>query len=208
MAQGSDRRRRGLNSRQFDFLNTGRLYSRAEVLSKPCPVPSEPGVYAWFFRDVPAIIPVEGCLVRDNLTLLYVGISPKAPSKSGKASPQRLRDRVRYHYRGNAEGSTLRLSLGCLLRSDLEIQLRRVGSGRRMTFTPYGEDALSEWMSQNAFVSWVTHDEPWLLEGELIKSFSLPLNIQGNNHHPFQKTLSAVRSDARTIARDLPIFDR
>ena len=197
-----------MNRKQFDFLQTARLYSRSQVLSNPCPVPAEPGVYAWFFRDVPAVIPVEGCLVRDNLTLLYVGISPKAPSKSGKASPQRLRDRVRYHYQGNAEGSTLRLSLGCLLRSDLEIQLRRVGSGRRVTFTTYGEDALSEWMNQNALVAWVTHDEPWLLEEELINSVSLPLNIQGNNHHPFQKTLSAVRSDARTIARDLPIFDR
>jgi hypothetical protein len=196
-----------LNRNQFDFLQTAQMYSRSEVLSKPCPVPSEPGVYAWFFRDVPAIIPFEGCLVRDNLTLLYVGISPKAPSKSGKASPQRLRDRVRYHYQGNAEGSTLRLSLGCLLRSDLEIQLRRVGSGRRMTFATYGEDALSEWMSQNAFVTWVTHDEPWVLEDELINSVSLPLNIQGNGHHPFQKTLSAIRSDARTTARDLRIAD-
>ena len=76
-----------------------------------------------------------------------------------------------------------------------------------MTFTPYGEDALSEWMSQNALVGWVTHDEPWLLEEELINSISLPLNIQGNSHNPFQKTLSAVRSDARTVARDLRIAD-
>lgn len=194
-----------MNRNQFDFLQTAQMYTRSQVLSKPCPVPSEPGVYAWFFRDVPTIIPVEDCLVRDNLTLLYVGISPKAPSKTGKTSPQRLRDRVRYHYQGNAEGSTLRLSLGCLLRSDLEVQLRRVGSGRRMTFTTYGEDALSEWMSQNAFVAWVTHDEPWVLEDELINSVSLPLNIQGNSHHQFQKTLSAFRSDARSTANDLPI---
>ena len=39
--------------------------------------------------------------------LRYLGISPKAPGRSGKVSPQRLRDRVRYHYQGNAEGSTL-----------------------------------------------------------------------------------------------------
>jgi hypothetical protein len=191
---------------QFDFLETGRLYSRTEVFSKPCPVPSEPGVYAWFFRDVPPQVPVEDCLVRQDLSLLYVGISPKAPSRSGKVSPQRLRDRVRYHYQGNAEGSTLRLSLGCLMRSDLEIQLRRVGSGRRMTFTPYGEDALSAWMQKNARVTWVTNDEPWVLEHELIDSISLPLNIQDNHHHPFQKTLIAARSDARSTAKDLPIY--
>jgi hypothetical protein len=196
-----------LKNKQFDFLRSARLYSRSEVLRKPCPVPSEPGVYAWFFRDIPVVVPVEGCLVREDLTLLYVGISPKAPNRAGKASPQRLRDRVRYHYQGNAEGSTLRLSLGCLLRPDLEIQLRRVGSGRRMTFTPHGEEALSDWMSQNALVAWVAHDEPWILEEDLINSISLPLNIQGNSHHPFQMALSAIRSDARTTARDLRIAD-
>ena len=146
------------------------------------------------------------CLVREDLSLLYVGISPKAPGRSGKVSPQRLRDRVRYHYQGNAEGSTLRLSLGCLLRSDLEIQLCRVGSGRRMTFTQYGEEALSAWMQKNARVTWVTNDEPWVLEHELIDSLSLPLNIQDNHHHPFQKTLIAARSDARSTAKDLPIY--
>ena len=192
---------------QHDFLKTGRLYSRAEVLSKPCPVPSDPGVYAWFFQNPPSIIPIDDCLERDGLTLLYVGISPKPVTKSGKASPQRLRHRVRYHFQGNAEGSTLRLSLGCLLKSDLEIQLRRVGSGRRMTFTPYGEEALSEWMDKNAFVTWITHEEPWVLEHTLIESLSLPLNIQDNSHHPFQKTLKAVRSDARSTAKDISIFD-
>ena len=138
--------------------------------------------------------------------MLYVGISPKSPTKSGKPSPQRLRDRVRYHFQGNAEGSTLRLSLGCLLKSDLEIQLRRVGSGRRLTLTPYGEEALSEWMDKNAYVTWITHEEPWVLEHTLIESLSLPLNIQDNSHHPFQKTLKAVRSDARSTAKDLLIF--
>lgn len=39
---------------------------------------------------------------------------------------------ITYHYRGNAEGSTLRLTLGTLLASDSDFPLRRVGSGRRM----------------------------------------------------------------------------
>jgi hypothetical protein len=54
-------------------------------------------------------------LVRSSgLALLYVGISPKPPSAVGTPSRQTLRSRLRYHFRGNAEGSTLRLSLGCL----------------------------------------------------------------------------------------------
>jgi hypothetical protein len=61
---------------------------------------------------------------------------PSAPPKNGKApSSQSLQTRVRYHYSGNAEGSTLRLTHGCLLAKELGIELRRVGSGERMTFS-------------------------------------------------------------------------
>ena len=49
-----------------------------------------------------------------------------------------MRERIRYHYQGNAEGSTLRLTLGCLLSEELDIELRRVGSGKRMTFAEGG----------------------------------------------------------------------
>ena len=45
-----------------------------------------------------------------------------------------MRERIPYHYQGNAEGSTLRLTLGCPLSEELDIELRRVGSGKRGTF--------------------------------------------------------------------------
>ncbi|MER6923283.1 GIY-YIG nuclease family protein [Streptomyces spiralis] len=54
--------------------------------------------------------------------------------------------RGRYHYRGNAAGSTLRLTLGCLF----GLELRRVGSGTRLTFGRVGEARLSQWMAANA----------------------------------------------------------
>ncbi|GAA2511770.1 hypothetical protein GCM10010406_54960 [Streptomyces thermolineatus] len=50
-------------------------------------------------------------------------------------SPQNLRTRVRYHFRGNAAGSTPRLTLGCLLGLELRrfgkliAALRREGAG-------------------------------------------------------------------------------
>ncbi|WP_330995922.1 GIY-YIG nuclease family protein [Cupriavidus necator] len=82
------------------------------MLSKPCPVPREPGLYAWYFKQVPAGVPTSDCIRVGDLTLLYIGISPRAAPLNGKpASRQRLRHRVQYHYRGNAEGSTLRLTL-------------------------------------------------------------------------------------------------
>jgi len=132
-----------------------RLWSRSEVLISPSPVPAKPGIYSWCFKELPGCVDAAGCIKRDGLTLLYVGISPKAPPKNGAApSRQSLRSRIRHHYRGNAAVSTLRLTLGCLLSEKLGIELRRVGSGRRMTLSA-GEQILSEWMRQNAFVCWV-----------------------------------------------------
>ena len=92
------------------------LYSRAEVLIPPTPVPARPGAYAWYFREVPPGVPVDGCHQDQGLWLLYVGISPSKPPTNGKLpSKQSLAKRIRYHFTGNAEGSTLRLTLGCLL---------------------------------------------------------------------------------------------
>src|SRR5262245_55522729 len=83
---------------------------------------------------IPSGVPTGDCLTVNGVTLLYVGIAPKAsPSGGGKPSSQSLWHRIRYHYRGNAEGSTLRLTLGCLLAKELGLELRRVGSGRRLT---------------------------------------------------------------------------
>ncbi|WP_353210459.1 GIY-YIG nuclease family protein [Rhodovarius sp.] len=92
------------------LLNPERLFSRAEALSRPCPIPAKRGVYAWYFSSIPDGVPTDGCLSVNGHTLLYVGISPKNESSS-----QNLRKRITYHYRGNAEGSTLRLTLGVLL---------------------------------------------------------------------------------------------
>ena len=87
-------------------------------------------------------------------------VSPRQPPRSGRpASQQSLRQRLQTHYAGNAEGSTLRKTLGCLLAAELGIQLRRVGSGTRRTFVA-GEQALSAWMADNAFVSWVIRERP------------------------------------------------
>jgi len=94
------------------------------------------------------------------------------------ASRQHLRLRLQTHYSGNAEGSTLRKTLGCLLADELGIQLRRVGSGNGMTFVT-GEQRLSAWMAQNAFVSWAVRDRPQELEDNLIATLDLPLNLRG-----------------------------
>jgi hypothetical protein len=108
---------------------------------------------------------------------------------------------------GNAEGSTLRLSLGCLLGDELEIELRRVGSGKSLTFST-GEASLSVWMEQNARVAWHVCEMPWILEKELISALNLPLNINMNTANAFRLDLSGLRRVATARARTLPILTR
>jgi hypothetical protein len=175
------------------------LYSRSQVLSKPSPISAVRGVYSWFFKEIPGNATTDGCVTKNGLTLLYVGISPRNPN-----SHENLKKRITYHFRGNAAGSTLRLTLGVLLTQESGFPLRRVGSGKRMTFTHTGEQWLDAWMEKNAFVCWIEHPAPWELELELLKSLALPLNIK-DNHHPFSLELSKLRKEAGRLAREEPI---
>ena len=173
-----------------------RLWSREEVLSHPCPVPATPGVYGWYFKEPPFSLDTAGCVGANGLKLLYVGISPSEPAKTGRApSSQNLRKRILNHFRGNAYGSTLRLTLGTLL----GLRLRDIGSGRLM----FGEDEqrLKAFMAENARVCWVATPEPWIVEDALIEALDLPLNLQGNSRHPFHSELSKLRQEARRAAR-------
>ncbi|WDV54556.1 hypothetical protein PV963_31435 [Streptomyces coeruleorubidus] len=169
-----------------------RLWSAPEVLLRPSPVPAVAGVYGWHFKQAPHHD-------LDAERLLYVGIAPRY--MANRISTQNLRKRVRYHYRGNAAGSTLRLTLGCLL----GFELRRVGSGKRMTFGEAGEATLSHWMAENARVCWIEQEEPWAMESELISHLDLPLNLDQNHHNAFHGRLKNLRAKARQRARELPI---
>jgi hypothetical protein len=189
----------------MEFLSPERLWRREEVLRRPSPIPAVPGVYGWWFDRLPTAIEVSGCHEVDGFTLLYTGISPKQPPRNGRpASKGQLRQRIVTHYAGNAEGSTLRKTLGCLLAAELGIQLRRVGSGSRKTFV-HGERLLSQWMAEHAYVSFVADQRPWELEERLIGLLDLPLNLDGNGHNAFHPELTRVRSEAVVAANALPI---
>jgi hypothetical protein len=188
-----------------ELLEPARLYSGPEVLAKDSPVPRAAGVYAWYFPVPPPGVPTSNCHDHESMPLLYVGIAPKAPpANGGKSSQQTIQHRLRYHFRGNAAGSTLRLTLGSLLSEQLGIQLRRVGSGNRFTFGT-GEAHLSAWMAEHARVAFTLTDRPWELEKRLIREVPLPLNLDQNRHSPFHQTLSELRAAQRARAKDLPI---
>lgn len=176
-------------------------------MTQPSPVPDRPGVYAWYFRQVPPGVDTTGCITVDGLALLYVGISPKEPPTNGRApSRSSLRKRLRTHFGGNAAGSTLRRTLGCLLAETTGFPLRRVGSGERLTLTNPGEQALDDWMSRNALVTWLAIDKPWELEREILRSgLPLPLNIRDNPSGSHVTFMREVRNHAMSAARLLPV---
>jgi hypothetical protein len=184
-------------------------YNREEVFVDPGPVPAEAGAHGWWFREIPGDIDVSGCIQRDGWTLLYVGISPGPPRADGKPqNPQDLRKRIRYHFgarNASADGSTLRKSLGVLLGDQLGFALRRIGSGKRQTFAG-GEAVLTQWMAENATVSWVLHPEPWYLEAKLIKALDLPLNIADNERNAFAPQLKKLRRDAAVKAGKMRVL--
>jgi len=188
------------------FVNPVGVFSRRDVLSRPSPVPGRDGVYGWWFRRLPPLVEAEACRQYRGLTLLYTGISPDRPPRGERPpSRQNLHQRIRSHYAGNAEGSTLRKTLGCLLSDELGIELRRVGTGNRMTFVA-GEQVLSAWMADNAYVSWVVRDRPWELEDELIAALDVPLNLKGNSRNQFHPVLTEARSRCVARARSLPVL--
>jgi hypothetical protein len=101
----------------------------------------------------------------------------------------------------------LRLTLGCLLRNELEIRLHRVGSGQRMTFSD-GEELLSAWMKDNAYVCWLETSQPWTVESDIISALDLPLNLDQNRHSPNFEVVRKARRSAKEIARRSPIQAR
>ncbi len=173
-----------------------KFWKREELLGFDSPLPDKPGIYAWYFCSYPSVIPVHDVYHYQDIPLLYVGVAPSRPD-----SKSNLKKRIQQHFRSNAYGSTLRLTLGCLL----GLELRRV-STTRMTFTKSGEQWLSEWLSKNAFVVWQQEDEPWYLEEQILAEISLPLNLRGNEAHPFYSILTELRQQAKQRAQSLPIL--
>lgn len=167
-----------------EFFEKGLAVSYADATSDAKP-PTEPGLYAWYFPYAALRVNAWGCIRHAGRALVYIG----------QASD--LRRRIcNDHFRGNAEGSTLRRTLGCLLQDRLKIQLTTTRTGKWM-FGSDGENVLSEWMQSHARVMWVSlRDErvDWprkadetdkqvldRAERRMIASFRLPLNLDDND---------------------------
>lgn len=132
--------------------------------------PSSPGVYAIFAR---AGTPLALANMHPE-RLLYVGITESSLE-------------LRSHFEhGNSGFSTLRRTLGAILRTELDLTAvpRGLGSSRsnvtNYRFSEGGEGRLSDWM--RAFLEWsfvATSDDAAGSETALIAAFRPPLNLKG-----------------------------
>ena len=140
-------------------------------------VPAAPGIYGWYFREVPEGIPTKGCAnvggIFSNVPLLYVGISDNMHRRI-----------VKFHYGGRESNSTLRK------------KLRRI--------LALSEDQLSDWLRANALVYWLQRGGGIIPDdfdmgeiGDVEKlivreELSLPLNAEHNSAHPFHEKLCQI----------------
>lgn len=104
---------------------------RADALgADPRLVPSVPGIYGWWFREVLPGVPTDDSLTRDGLRLLYVGIAPQGPRGLESRKVRTLRDRLKNHTRGPIAESTLRRTLTSLLGGKLGLTVTRRDNGK------------------------------------------------------------------------------
>lgn len=191
------------------LIREPRLFRRSEFMVRNCPVDRQDGIYAWFFDNVIEGLDSSACYRLDGIPLLYVGIA----RKSEDTNPARhMRDRIREHFNGNAAGSTLRLSLGCLL----GLELRQVGGNKtkikdgreiktkpRYIFANGGEARLDQWLQQHARVAWMPVERPWEVEPMVFGSgLHLPINIE--RHQGRGSFVSRTREEAKERAKTLP----
>jgi hypothetical protein len=187
------------------ILTPARLYRADEATTT---APRKPGIYGWYFDVIPAGIVAADCHRQGAWTLLYCGISATKPPNYGRPPSQsHVHQRLRTHFGGNAAGSTLRLTLGCQLETEIGTIPRRVRTTGRLTFTNPGEQLLDRWLYAHARVVWIEHKAPWEAEHALLASgLPLPLNIEGNPCAAFTAPLSALRSAARRRAEGMPLI--
>jgi hypothetical protein len=181
------------------LLTPNRLIAARDVLADRSLVPAVRGIYGWWFDEAPPSVPLEDTLVIGKHHLLYVGIAPRAPSKSGSESASTLNSRITKNHLGSRIGSsTLRRSLAWLMQDTLDLDIGR--RGKKAVMSREDERRLTTWMAEHAAISFMADDCAWELEDELVASGkpALPLNLKGSSH-TFAPTLRGLR--ARPIER-------
>ena len=156
------------------------------------PQPDAPGLYAFFLRPRCQLLPITV----GEQGLLFVG---------AKNDGLRAHD----HFTENSGFSTLRRSLGAILRTHLWLQPcprasgSRESNSRNYAFAVDGEAILSRWMRANLLVSALPlpgMDLP-KLEANVIAALNPPLNLTGWDN-PQRPLIKRLRADCVRLAKE------
>lgn len=158
------------------------------------------GIYAVFFFG--KNFPLDKEISEEEI--IYIGKTE---------SSQQSRDTDTHFKSGKTGSSTLRKSLGALLREKLDLVPRprnevdyKNGRYSQFIFDSESEEKLTSWMVDNLGLSFYEYDkskkEIDSLESELI-SLQVPiLNLQKNASNPFKSEIKKLRKDCADIARE------
>jgi hypothetical protein len=170
-----------------------------EVLQSPELLPATPGFYGWWSRSgALASVPHITHPTRDDICLMYVGISP-----ARETSRQTVRSRViGNHLNGNVGSSTFRFVLAALLIDALELHpyLR----GTKVALSARDNARLSAWQREHLLLTSCARERPWEIEGEVIAQLGPPLNAAANAAHAFYPAVRVARAEFRRRARAAP----
>lgn len=173
------------------------LAGLVDVETARAKLPARSGVYAWWtHRGAIPGVPSQPHPREGTLELFYVGIAPR-DTKSSATLKSRISEN---HLGGNTGSSTFRFALAALLIDTLRLTPHR--SETKYVLPAAQNQALSAWQREHLKLSWVEHDAPWLIEGEIIAVLKPPLNLAGNEAHPFHSTMSGARDRFRKAAQD------
>ena len=169
--------------------------SQARVLLH-ADLPSVPGCYA-LVAD-PAALEELGLGAGTNPTVLYVGKSEDSV-RSRVSRTHLLKDRT--------GSSTLRRSIGALLREDLDLHPQPRSSKRSLRdltnykFDPAGEARLTDWIGTNLRVVGIAVPDPAAKESKLIIRHCPPLNLTGWAN-PHATMIKSERRRCAELARE------
>ena len=154
----------------------------------------------------PVAAGVYACFLADGAELPGVSSPAGGPVYVGVSRNLAEREFDTHFAAGQTGFSTLRRSIGAILKNQLNLRARPRGTGTSKTnFTNYrfddtGEQRVSEWMHEHLRVAVEPVTEPDALERELIALACPPLNLKGWSN-PEAVTIRALRKACADEAR-------
>lgn len=175
------------------FHSTAKLFSEHKVFS------AQPGIYAVLYFGKSKLLGAISGLKSGQI--IYIGKT---------LSSQQSRDADTHFKSGKSGSSTVRRSIGALLREEMKFFPIPRGSGKtdmdtiNYCFDEKSEEVLTSWMIDNLGLAFFEYpkssDEIRSLELKLLDKLFPVLNIESNSANPFLSEVKTARAKCKNFA--------